>query len=514
MIEIGAAGFSLPHKPLMVPAARGTDFMMRGYWVRWVSLALAVILYGTAQSFASPWAEVGDNQLRGDIELLAAAGVVDGITTHWPLPWQSIVKDLRDNSLAGQPASVRAAAARVLSRARAENSPGLSASLGIDAASKPGLVYGFDGMGRGEGQAQFILDYNSQSTAARLAIGGFTQNFRGNTTKLMPDESYIAQKAGPLLLYGGYMSQWWGPGWVSALSLSNNARPMPKIGLERLDTSASTWPILRWLGPWQAQFFVGLLDGPRQQRDTFYNGLRFTFNPAPGLEIGLARTEEFCGQGHPCSPLRDYFDLNNDPSHINKTNDQGLIDIKYSRVLGRVPTQIYMQLMNEDSSPFTNSGTSHLVGASVFLPLSDHPIRLTAEYADSVATLNIFSFGNYEYGVSYNNSLYTDGMRYRGRTIGFSLDNDSRLASLQGSWSDSGGRFYELSLHHASIGSSHSLGANILTPTPVTINLAEARVSLPFRWMKLDLAGRLQDDQLRPRHGFAASLEAGLRIGL
>jgi len=488
--------------------------MMRGYWVRWVSLALAVILYGTAQSFASPWAEVGDNQLRGDIELLAAAGVVDGITTHWPLPWQSIVKDLRDNSLAGQPASVRAAAARVLSRARAENSPGLSASLGIDGASKPALIYGFDGMGRGEGQAQFILDYNSQSTAARLAIGGFTQNFRGNTTKLMPDESYIAQKAGPLLLYGGYMSQWWGPGWVSALSLSNNARPMPKIGLERLDTSASTWPILRWLGPWQAQFFVGLLDGPRQQRDTFYNGLRFTFNPAPGLEIGLARTEEFCGQGHPCSPLRDYFDLNNDPSHINKTNDQGLIDIKYSRVLGRVPTQIYMQLMNEDSSPFTNSGTSHLVGASVFLPLSDHPIRLTAEYADSVATLNIFSFGNYEYGVSYNNSLYTDGMRYRGRTIGFSLDNDSRLASLQGSWSDSGGRFYELSLHHASIGSSHSLGANILTPTPVTINLAEARVSLPFRWMKLDLAGRLQDDQLRPRHGFAASLEAGLRIGL
>jgi len=105
-------------------------------------------------------------------------------------------------------------------------------------------------------------------------------------------------------------------------------------------------------------------------------------------------------------------------------------------------------------------------------------------------------------------------MRYRGRTIGFSLDNDSRLLSLQGSWSDSGGRFYELSLHHANVSNIHSVGVNILTPTPVTINLAEARVSLPFRWMKLDLAGRLQDDQLRPRHGFAASLEAGLRIGL
>ncbi|HWY63977.1 MAG TPA: hypothetical protein VNX61_02105, partial [Rhizomicrobium sp.] len=161
-------------------------------WARRGCLALAVLLYGTALAIASPWAEVGDNQLRGDIEILAAAGVIDDVTTHWPLPWQSIVKDLRNNSLPGQPASVRAAAARVLARAHAENSPGLSASLNFDAASKPSVVYGFDGMGRGDGQAQFVLDYNSQNTAARLALGGFSQNFRGNSSKLMPDESYLA----------------------------------------------------------------------------------------------------------------------------------------------------------------------------------------------------------------------------------------------------------------------------------------------------------------------------------
>jgi hypothetical protein len=457
---------------------------------------------------------VGDNQLRGDIEILAAAGVIDDVTTHWPLPWQSIVKDLRDNSLNGQPASVRAAAARVLARAHAENRPGFSASLDLDAASKPSVVYGFDGMGRGDGQAQFILDYNSQSTAARLALGAFTQNFRGNSTKLMPDQSYLAEKFGPVLVYGGYLSHWWGPGWISALSLSNNARPMPEIGIERLDTSASTWPVLRWLGPWQMEFFVGLLDGPRIQENTFYNALRFTFNPAPGLEIGLARTEEFCGQGHSCVPLRDYFNLTNDPAHVDNTNDQGLVDVKYSHSLGGVPAQIYMQLMNEDSSPFTHSGTSHLFGASVFVPTNANPVRLTAEYSDSVSTLNIFSFGNDLYGFSYTNGTYPDGMRYRGRTIGFGLDDDSRLLSLQGAWSDSGGRFYELSFHHANIGSSHSIGSNIVSPEPVLINMGEARVTIPFRWMKLDLAGRLQDDQPRPNHGFAASFEAGLRIGL
>ena len=46
---------------------------------------------------------------------------------------------------------------------------------------------------------------------------------------------------------------------------------------------------------------------------------------------------------------------------------------------------------------------------------------------------------------------YPDGMRYRGRTIGFSLDNNSRLLVAARRWSDSGGRFYELSFHHANI---------------------------------------------------------------
>jgi len=479
-----------------------------------LSLALAIALFLTNASVASPWAEVGDNQLRGDIEILAAAGVIDDVTTHWPLPWQSIVEDLKGNALAGEPASVRASAARVLAYARAQNSPGLSASVAIDAATTPGLVYGFDSMGRGDGQAQFILDYNSSSTAARLALGGFTQTFRASGTKLMPDQSYLAEKVGPVLVYGGYLSHWWGPGWVSALSLSNNARPMPAIGLERLDTSASKLPVLRWLGPWQFEFFVGLLDGPRIQTDTFYNALRFTFNPAPGLEIGLARTEEFCGRGHPCAPLRDYFNLNNDPSHLDKTNDEGLIDIKYSRTLGGMPTQIYMQLMNEDSSPFTHSGTSHLFGASVFFPGKLRFTRLTAEYSSSVPTVDIFSFGDVFHGTAYNNGSYIDGMRYRGRTLGFSLDSDSTLLTLQVAWPGNGGRFYELSFHHAAISNPNNFDGNVLTAIPLHVNIGEARVSIPFRWMKLDLAGRLQDNQLPPHNGFAASVEAGLRIGL
>lgn len=482
------------------------------------AVPLALPAFSSVPAFASPWAEVGDNQLRSDIEILAAAGVLDGITTHWPLPWISIVHAIRKSSLSRQPTSVQAAAARVLRRSDDENRPGLSASFYADATNTPSLVYGFDGMGRGKGQAQLSISGNSGIFSGRVSLGALATDFHGNQIKLMPDGTYVSAKVGGALVYAGYLDHWWGPGEISALSLSNNARPMPQIGIERGSTEASSSTLLHWLGPWQLEFQLGYLDGQRLQRDTYFNALRFTFNPLPGLEIGVARTEMFCGQGHPCAPLRDYFNFDNDPAHVNKTNDEGLIDIKYSHVFGRIPAQFYMQLMNEDSSPISTSGTSHLFGASIFLPTAQNPLKLTAEYTDSISTRDIFSFGNNLYGFSYTNGTYPDGMRYRGRTIGFGLDDDSTLLSAQASWSDAVGRFYELSLHHASIGSAHSLGGNIVSPLPVRVNMAEARVSLPLvrdrRDLRLDIAGRVQDDQPRPSRGATAALEVALRLGL
>jgi hypothetical protein len=86
---------------------------------------------------------------------------------------------------------------------------------------------------------------------------------------------------------------------------------------------------------------------------------------------------------------------------------------------------------------------------------------------------------------------------------------------LQGSWSDDAGRFYELSLHHARIGNTHSGAVNIVSTSPVIVNTGEARISLPFkldgRHLLLDLDGRLQDDQPRPHKGLAAAIEVALR---
>lgn len=465
---------------------------------------------------AAPWAEVGDNQLRSDIELLAANGVLDSATMHWPLPWASILARLNGTGLAGRPAAVQAAAARVLNRAHGATAPGWSGSFYADATNNTALVYGFDGMGRDEGQAQLSLSGNAGAFSTRIAVGAITQNYRAKGAKLMLDGTYLSYDLGGVAVYAGYLDHWWGPGEISALQLSNNARPMPQIGITRSSSAASSWPVVRWLGPWQWEFFIGKLDGPQVQSNVYYDAMHLTFSPLPGLEIGLAKTEEICGQGHPCAPLRDYFQNIDFATHPNNVNGEGSFELKYSGTAGGVAFQVYGQAMNEDYSLFNSSGSSHLFGASLFLPTGGNPVKLTAEYTDSIATKTLFSFGDNIYGFSYRDFQYPDGMHYRGRTLGFGLDTDSTLASLQASWSDTAGRFYELSLHHATIGSSHSPGANIVSAAPVIVNLAEARLGLPLPIgrTKLDLALRVQDDQPRPARGATAAVEAALRWAL
>jgi hypothetical protein len=482
--------------------------------MRFQITAAALILAATSAQ-ASPWAEVGDSQLRADIVLLGEAGVIEDFSGQWPLPWAGLLQGLSDRTASGLPIGLRAAAQRVSAKARAGTDDGFSAAVMLGAASTPSLVYGFGGLGRGDGMTQISLAWNGESTAARLSLGAFTMDFTGRSLKFMPDESFIAQKIGDdVVVYGGWLSHWWGPGWISALALSNNARPMPQIGIQRAG-AASGWPVLEWLGPWQVEFFVGLLDDPRIERNTLYNAFRIVFQPLDGLEIGLARTEQLCGENHPCVPLRDTLHFANDPTNVNFTNAQGQIDVKWTHRFYGVPTQLYMSLMNEDTSPITNSGTVHLFGATIFLPMgSGSPLRLTAEFTDSVPTRNLFSFGDVFHGFAYTNYSYVDGMRYRGRTLGFSLDSDSRLLSLQAGWSDPAGRFYELSFHNAHVSNPANLSGNVVTAAPVRVNMGEARVSLPWNGMRLDFAMRLQDDQPRPRSGFEASFETVLRAPL
>ena len=480
---------------------------------RWA--AVAGLLLAAVPAAAAPWAEVGDAQLRSDFTLLTNAGLIDGLTTHWPIPWRGVAERLDDSALAGQPGYIQEAGRRVRTRAERDAAPGLHLGATVDLTNRPALIRGFDAGGIGEAQAQAVADYTHANTSIHAAAGVITGQSLYHGTEFMPDGSYINQRLGGVNLYAGYLTHWWGPGWVSALSYSNNARPFPQIGIATAGVQRFKTPLLSWIGPWRAEFVVGLLNDSRVATNTGFDGLRFTFMPVKGLEIGIARTETLCGRGHVCTPIKSYFDFKNDAQRSSVTSGQGVFDFKYSNRIGGHPFEIYTQLMNEDSNPIVHSFTSHLVGGSIWVPAGRNVARLTAEYTSSIATQDIFSFGTVGYGVSYNNSMYpVDGSRYRGRAFGYSLDSDSRLLTLQGNLIDARDRSWTLSLHHALISRPATGTNNPITTEPVTINYAEAQVVIPTPRLRFNLAARVQDDQPRPGHGWAASIEAGVAIRL
>ncbi len=214
--------------------------------------------------------------------------------------------------------------------------------------------------------------------------------------------------------------------------------------------------------------------------------------------------DESCGRGHPCNPL-NYFNLNNSAAHPSKTNDQGDIDIKYSHTLGAVDLSAYLQVMNEDSNPFYHSGTSHLVRLTGWVPVGQTRVRITAEFTDSIATQQIFGFGDYFYGFAYNDYKYLGGMRYRDRALGFSLDSDSKLETLQASWLGAHNMTWTLSYHHADIDCRIPAGAdgystiNFVSTAAVPISIGEARASFPLlEHFTVDAEARYSSDQPRP----------------
>ena len=358
------------------------------------TIAFGALMLGLTAARAAPWAEVGDAQLRSDIETLAMAGVIDNLTTEWPVPWTRILDRISvSGALTGQPASVVAAADRIRAQAAGQMTQDTTSfSAYFDATNAPEIVRGFDALGREDLQTQGTLSWNGDSTFIQLSAGVQSHDHFQSQT-ILPDGTYIAKQIGGAAIYAGYMTHWWGPGWISALSLSNNAVPIPQIGISRIDTTPFKTRWLSWMGPWQAEFFVGMLEGDLIPKHTLIDGLRFNINPLPGLDIAVERMDEACGRGHPCDPL-NYFDPNNNAAHPSKTNDQGDIDLKYSHKLGDVDLSAYLQVMNEDSNPFYHSGSSHLFGITGWVPVGQTRVRMTAEFTDSIPTTNIFNFGN------------------------------------------------------------------------------------------------------------------------
>lgn len=445
---------------------------------------------------ASPWAAVGDMQLRNDVEILARHGVITGPVNSWPISWKQITRNLSRTSEMDLPAYVRLAVMRVKEKIPGE----FRTAVRIQATNNPAIVRGFATTARNDLDADAIAEYNNSDSGTTIHIQGGYRKGNGEDYAHL-DGSYLSQDIGNWSAYAGAFDRWWGPGRESTLILSNNARPMPSIGLRRIEPKAFENKWLSWMGPWQWDMFVAKMEQDRHISNAIIAGMRLSFKPTKNFEVGLSRTMQLCGDGQPCGisawsrALIGGGDLEN--SRNSSGNQLASMDFTYMIKVGqKSQLKLYIEGAGEDEYYFMPFRFAKLAGATIYGPYGDKGAlwRFTTEFSDTSSRL-VWLFAEHSFNLIYEHTLYSTGYRYLSRSVGHSLDNDSKLLSLIAQYKNSSGWEYSVKYHNAKI-NMDGTGNNIVSVPNKNINVFEASMQGNLGFADLNLGIRHATDGL------------------
>jgi len=404
------------------------------------SCALCLLLFAFP-SLQAAYLAPGDPQLRNDIQLLVDHGVINVPVGTWPLPANSL-GGLRNASLEQQPGYVRRARTRVLQRLNSWQAEGVRSGIRARLAEQPQQLRSFIDTPRESGELTADVWSQEGWGGYRLAVTGALDPEDDRPLRL--DGSFVALRLGNWIVGVGAQERWWGPGWQGSLILGNNHRPVPALSIQRERPLASTLPVLRWLGPWQLTTFLGQLESGRSVSEPFLFGMRFSFKPRPDLEIGLARTAQWGGEGRSES-LESFGRMVIGESNFGDTdedvpggnaNQLAGVDVRWASPLGELPYALYGQLIGEDEAgglPYRFIGLAGVefwgrIGGRITQDrVNVYDFRVNLEVADTTAE---FHKSTPNYNVAYEHSGYIDGYRYRGRSMGHAMDGDGRMLSL------------------------------------------------------------------------------------
>ena len=451
---------------------------------KWWLLAAAYCTTAAGGPFVDP----GDAALRHDIQSLSDHGVIDGPVTTWPLAWAPILDDLAGADVTSLSPALAGAVLRVRQRGRVETRsamPKLEAGLGL--ANDPARIRPFQDTPRGEAEVSARGEWSSERYAAEISVQYVDGDPEGDEYRA--DGSMIGFAVGNWWLSANTLERWWGPGWDGSLVVSNNARPIPSITLDRIFTGPFDHRWLRWIGPWDLNLTFGQLEGSRFVRDAWFFGMRVNFRPLDALELGLFRTAQWCGDGRPCS-VGTFTDLflgrdNRGDAGIDTSNEPGNqlagLDVRWAPPWLGGESAVYGQLVGEDEAGGFPSRWLGQAGAERTAYLGD---RWSARFFGELSATSCQFYESSEiFDCAYNHSIYRTGYRYRGRAIGHGVDGDARLVSAGLIAVDADGTEWQLLLRYGKLNRGGAPDPrHSLTPTPkrlFSIDLMHAR-TLPF----------------------------------
>jgi hypothetical protein len=317
--------------------------------------------------------------------------------------------------------------------------------LKLGLAQEPVVVRTFEDTPRENAQAQAGVEWIGERLAFRLQGSLVNDPDDGDNFRL--DGSYAGVALGNWIVSANMLDRWWNPGWDGDLLLSNAARPIPALMIERNRSTPFKTPWLSWIGPWKINLFNGwTFDDDRPVEDPMLFGMRvdlkplndvalWGFKPLDGLEVGVARTAMWGGSGRPKDFKTFWKILIGKSSNVGEggidtpsddfADQRVAYDFRYAPPWLGVNLGVYGQRMFEDEKDNELIRRIEQYGAEHWGEIGSHGARyrIHYEYADTVVDGD-------EFNDAYNNFVYPAGYTYKGRIIGYSTDNDSQARSL------------------------------------------------------------------------------------
>lgn len=462
---------------------------VRGLWLAGLAAMLAQAAW--AEGF---WLPTGDRGLRDDITLLVDEGVIRLPVTTWPLPVADVraaVARVDADTIASE--SLRSTLLRLQARVavRPDAEDWLIRQVSATGGQE-GLLRDYGALGRDHGEIRSVGGTANDRWDMTIAAERQFDPVDGHQWRF--DGSDLTIRWGNWLFSANTMDRWYGPGEEGSLILSNNARPMPQISLDRMQSTRPSIPILSWIGPWRFTAFFAIGESRRPDlSNPRFMGQRFTFQPLPILEFGISRTAQYCGQieqgpgfppqtgTRPACNLKQWQRalLGNDNTGINGIsfydqpgNQMAGFDARLTSPIQALPVAIYGQLIGEDVThtafvPLPSKFLGLLGGETWAQLQSGGVFRAHVEYSNT--TCKFAEPSTITGACAYRNDLFFAGYRYDYRNIAYTTDANSEFWIADASLTQGDGTRWGVKLRHGTL--DKNLGG--LDPySPVTVGMS------------------------------------------
>jgi len=420
------------------------------HYVRFI-VALPVFFSGT-QLHAAPFWEPGDGQLRHDMELVADYRRENHLITTWPMAFNADLLAADPD----MPVAIQAAVARLkkkLAMSQYARTEVLThVKVGGAKQQEPVSLRSFQSQPRAKSLVEAGIESTGDILAWRINVQWLDQPADERAGRM--DGTFLGAAVGNWMITAGSLDRWWGPGWDNSLILSNYARPVPSLSISRIENNKFESRLLNWLGPWNLVISGGQLDSESSIAHVKLIGMRLTFSPAPGLEIGASRSIQWGGEGRP-QDFSNFTDAILGRSNVSSanadkenSNQLGGFDIRWVSPLFNGNYTLYGQITGEDEAGFLPSQYMSLVGTEIWGHLRGaRSWRLVLEHSNTHAGFLDDTADN----VAYEHSTYTTGYRHFQEVIGAGIDSDARSIRLNAMLATHAGVFWSAGIRKSSL---------------------------------------------------------------